>query len=155
MKLGELALVGALALGGFTGLATLGAKPAAAAENVQVASTTWGDPATLFDLAQIAWNFPAYLSDDVKPSYKTGDYFTVKMGWYNGVDGNPMKIYRVLDNNSLVRYKTMYPIPVNNGTLNEAVWSTDINSVYEPGRYIAVVNIDGNFYQSNIFTINK
>ncbi len=77
------------------------------------------------------------------------------MGWYNGVNGNPMKIYRVLDNNSLVRYKTMYPIPVNNGTLNEAVWSTDINSVYEPGRYIAVVNIDGNFYQSNIFTINK
>ncbi|HDR7163720.1 MULTISPECIES: DUF5065 family protein [Bacillus cereus group] len=155
MKLGKLALAGALALGGLAGFASLDAKPAAAAEKVQAASTTWSDPTSLFDLAQFAWDFPHYLADDVQSSYKTGGFFQVKMGWYNGVDGNPMKIYRVMDNNSLVRYKTMYPFPAHNGTINEAVWYADITSAYEPGNYIAVVNIDGNFYQSKIFTINK
>lgn len=153
-KLSKVVLAGALALGGFTGLAALDAKPAAAS-NVQATSTSWSDPASLFDLAQVAWDFPMYLADDVKPSYKTGDFFQVKMGWYSGVDNIPMKIYRVMDDNSLVRYKTMYSFAVNNGTLNQAVWHADITSAYEPGRYIAVVNIDGNFYQSTIFTINK
>ncbi|MGM3120127.1 DUF5065 family protein, partial [Bacillus cereus group sp. BC330] len=44
MKLGKLALAGALALGGFTGLAALDTKPAAAASNVQatVSYDDWG-----------------------------------------------------------------------------------------------------------------
>ncbi|HDR3313578.1 MULTISPECIES: DUF5065 family protein [Bacillus cereus group] len=155
MKLGKLVLVGALALGGFTGLATLDTKPVAAAEKVQATSTNWGDPSSTFDLNQVALDFPAFLSDDVKPAYKTGDYFTVKMGWYNGADGNPMKIYRIMDDYSLVRYQTIYPFPAHNGTINEAVWNTTITSAYEPGRYVAVVKLAGDAYKSEWFTINK
>ncbi|MED3127135.1 DUF5065 family protein [Bacillus wiedmannii] len=154
MKLGKLALVGALALGGFTGLATVDAKPAAAAENVQYAAG-WNDPAKIWDLTAAATDMPYYLSQYIKPSYKTGDTFTVKTAWDNKMDGNPLKIYRIMDDNSLVRYKTIYPFPVNDGSLNRAVWTTDITSVYEPGNYIAVVDVHDNFYKSQIFTINK
>ncbi|TKI90058.1 DUF5065 family protein [Bacillus cereus] len=155
MKLGKLALVGALALGGFTGLAALDAKPTDAASNVQAASTTWNDPAKIYDVNQFAWDFPIYLADDVKPSYKTGDFFQVKMGWDNTMDGNPMKIYRIMDDYSLVCYQTMYPFPAYIDGVNQAVWYADITSAYEPGNYIALVKVGGNFYKSQWFTINK
>jgi len=153
-KFTSLALTGALALGALAGVTAFDAKPAAAA-SVQATSTAWNDPGSLMDLSNYAWDFPAYLSDDVQSAYKTGDYFTVRMGWYNALDGNPMKVYRVMDNKSLVRYQTIYPVPVFNGTSTEAVWQASITSAYEPGSYIAVVNIDGNFYKSKIFNINK
>ena len=153
-KLTTIALTGALALGALAGATAFNAKPAAAAEKVQYAAG-WNDPLTVWDLTAGFDNMPIYLSQYIKPAYKTGDYFTVKTAWDNQMEGNPLKIYRVMDDNSLVRYKTIYPFAANNGTVNQAVWHTDITSAYDAGTYVAVVNVHDHFYKSEFFTINK
>ncbi|PGC22779.1 DUF5065 domain-containing protein [Bacillus wiedmannii] len=149
MKLGKLALVGALALGGFTGLATLDAKPAAAAGSV--AEDNWGFR-YLGDFADI-YHMDAEMHQLVKKSYKTGDLFTISLKKYGAYTSDDIvKIYKVEDNASLNRYKTIASMPIGS---EKIVWQTQITDAYGPGTYVAVAYIAGAHWHSDTFTINK
>ncbi|MGX5441553.1 DUF5065 family protein [Bacillus thuringiensis] len=160
MKLGKLALVGALALGGLTGLATLDAKPAAAAtENVQKAAVSDNWPfKNIYELAAGTIALPDKWLNQFKPAYYTGDNITLTFNWVDGIGDNAVKIYRVLDDQqgTLARYQTIYPMKNFNGTDWSAVWTTKVTSVYENGTYIAVLELaGGDYYRSQTFTINR
>ncbi|EOO05635.1 DUF5065 family protein [Bacillus cereus] len=157
-KLSKVVLAGALALGGFTGLAALDAKPAAAAENVQKAPTVDNWPfKTLYELAKGTTALPDFWINQFKPAYYTGDTLTFSTNWVDQASGNALKIYRVLDDKelTLARYQTLYPNKDWNGTEWRAAYRTPITSVYENGSYIAVLDVDGTYYRSQVFTINQ
>ncbi|PEN61578.1 DUF5065 family protein [Bacillus wiedmannii] len=73
-----------------------------------------------------------------------------------------VKIYRVMDDFSLARYKT-----ITNSTPNfdggQATFTTPITSVYEPGNYVAVMQyghesegqMNYTYFAGNMFSINK
>lgn len=160
MKLGKLALVGALALGGFTGLASLDAKPAAAAEKaVQYANPydSWGinDTWTL----QYIDPMPAEYKEYLMSSYKTQNWFTVVLPYPSSftLGTDQVKIFRVMDNGELSRYRTINFVERYDYQLDKpiAVWQEQITDNYHPGNYIAISYINGKHLKSDIFTINK
>ncbi|MGX5475905.1 DUF5065 family protein [Bacillus toyonensis] len=159
MKLGKLALVGSLALGGFTGLAALDAKPAAASEKaVQYANPydPWGIDNTW--ILQYIDPMPDSYKQKLMSSYKTGYNFTLMADWNSSLalGKDQVKIFRVADDGSgeLSRYKTIDYHVVAIG-VTQAIWDTTITDNYLPGTYIAVSYINGKHLKSDFFTINK
>ncbi|MFD5264447.1 MULTISPECIES: DUF5065 family protein [Bacillus] len=160
MKLGKLALAGALALGGFTGLAALDAKPASAAEKtVQYANPydPWGidDTWTL----QYIDPMPAEYKEHLIPSYQTLNWITVVRPWSSSLKlgTDQVKIFRIDEKGDLSRYKTIDFVERYDYQLGKpiAVWQTQITDNYHPGNYIAISYINGKHLKSDIFTINK
>ncbi|HDR4845327.1 TPA: DUF5065 family protein [Bacillus cereus] len=158
MKLGKLALAGALALGGFTGLAALDTKPAAAASNVQatVSYDDWGITNTS-ELYQFIPDLPYEYKQQFNYSYKTGDYFTIIGAYSNSLGSDDqIKIFRVADNGSgeLTRYKTIN-WHTESALPGKAIWDTQITDNYDSGQYVAVAYLYGKHYKSGFFVINK
>lgn len=160
MKLGKLALAGALALGGFTGLAALDAEPASAAEKtVQYANPydPWGidDTWTL----QYIDPMPAEYKEYLIPSYQTLNWITVVRPWSSSLKlgTDQVKIFRIDEKGDLSRYKTIDFVERYDYQLGKpiAVWQTQITDNYHPGNYIAISYINGKHLKSDIFTINK
>ncbi|TPV39630.1 DUF5065 family protein [Bacillus dicomae] len=155
MKLGKLALVGALALGGLTAVGTIN-TPSASADTVQraVASDSWGIDNTYF-LNEFIGDMPAGYKQLLDYSYKTKDYFTILVDDAGLVAGkDQVKIFRILDNGNLSRYKTIdfhreIAIP------GKVVFDTQITDAYGPGRYVAVSYIHGKHLKSHVFLINQ
>ncbi|HDR7851177.1 TPA: DUF5065 family protein [Bacillus toyonensis] len=160
MKLGKLALVGALALGGFTSLAALDAKPAAASEKaVQYANPY--DPWEIDNtwILQYIDPMPAEYKEHLIPSYQTLNWITVVRPWSSSLKlgTDQVKIFRIDEKGDLSRYKTIDFVERYDYQLGKpiAVWQTQITDNYHPGNYIAISYINGKHLKSDIFTINK
>ncbi|EOP29483.1 MULTISPECIES: DUF5065 family protein [Bacillus] len=156
MKLGKLALVGALALGGLTAVGTIN-TPSASADTVQHAVLPYDDWGITNTGILYEWiePMPAEYKEHLMPAYETQNWFTVitdDAGLVAGKD--QVKIFRVLDNGDLSRYKTIdfhkeWVLP------GKAVFDTQITDAYGPGTYVAVSYIHGKHLKSDFFTINK
>ncbi|MCU5685714.1 DUF5065 family protein [Bacillus wiedmannii] len=155
MKLGKLALVGALALGGLTAVGTIN-TPSASADTVQRAVASyddWGINSTKI-LNEYIEEMPAQYKKLLSSSYKTNDYFTIlvdRAGLEAGRD--QVKIFRV-DNGNLSRYKTIN-FHEEIAIADKVVFDTPITDAYQPGTYVAISYIHGKHLKSNFFTINK
>lgn len=98
---------------------------------------------------------PAEYKEHLMSAYETQNWFTVitdEAGLVAGKD--QVKIFRVLDNGDLSRYKTIdfhkeWVLP------GKAVFDTQITDAYGPGTYVAVSYIHGKHLKSDFFTINK
>nr|WP_240515271.1 DUF5065 family protein [Bacillus toyonensis] len=98
---------------------------------------------------------PAEYKKHLMSAYQTQNWFTVitdEAGLVAGKD--QVKIFRVLDNGDLSRYKTInfhkeWVLP------GKAVFDTQITDTYGPGTYVAVSYIHGKHLKSDFFTINK
>ncbi|MDT3498393.1 DUF5065 family protein [Bacillus toyonensis] len=155
MKLGKLALVGALTFGGFTAVEMIKPTSQAAAAYEEPYSDPYHD----------RWGFNSssnfeYLSrfpnaNMIKSSYRTGDIFNYSLSSIEDGDEAVMKIFKVEDGKP-VRYRTIYPqFDANH---QNPTWSTVITDVYTPGSYIAVIkNVNNTIGHgtSNWFTINE
>ncbi|MEK4893917.1 DUF5065 family protein [Bacillus sp. FSL M7-0996] len=156
MKLGKLALVGALTLGGFTAAGTINTTSASAA-TVQNPADSWGITDTWI-LNQHIEPMPPNYKKDLMSSYKTLNWVTVNLDWSSSLTANDqVKIFRVLDDGTLSRYKTInwenfYDYQAQKQI---AVWQTQITDAYLPGTYVAVSYINGKHFKSDFFTINK
>ncbi|NKX13278.1 DUF5065 family protein [Bacillus cereus] len=156
MKLGKLALVGALALGGLTAVNTIN-TPTASADTVKHAVApydSWGINNT-YILNEYIEKMPAEYKKLLSFSYKTEDYFTILVDDAGLVAGeDQVKIFRVSDNGDLSRYKTIN-FHKEIAIAGKVVFDTQITDAYEPGRYVAVSYIHGKHLKSDFFTINK
>lgn len=161
-KLTTVALTGALALGALAGLGSFDAKPAAAAEKsaaVQAAAPydSWGITDTSI-LYQFIDPMPAEYKEHLLPAYKTLNWFTVVTDWSANLTANDqVKIFRVEDDGTLSRYKTINWIEQYDYQKQKhiAVWQEQITDNYHPGNYVAVSYIGGKHLKSDFFTINK
>ncbi|MBE7106912.1 DUF5065 family protein, partial [Bacillus cereus] len=94
----------------------------------------------------------------IMSSYKTDNIFTVVTDWSSSLtSSDQVKIFRVLDDGTLSRYKTInwenfYDYQEHKQI---AVWQTQITDAYLPGTYVAVSYINGKHLKSDFFTINK
>ncbi|MEW9595817.1 DUF5065 family protein [Bacillus toyonensis] len=161
MKLGKLALVGALTFGGFTGLATLDTKPVAAAINVQKAliAEDWGFK-TIYDVEVGAKMMPDMYTDYMLSSYKTGGrpiLITVPWDTDTFTSQDQIKVFKILPGGNLARYKTMnWKQQRDYGSMqNVAAFEAQITDAYDAGNYIAVGYVKGEFVKTDFFTINK
>ncbi|MGG0397552.1 DUF5065 family protein [Bacillus toyonensis] len=161
MKLGKLALVGALTFGGLTAVGTLDAKPAAAATNVQKAVTTedWGFK-TIFNVEVGAKMMPSIYTHNMQSSYKTGGrpiFITVPWEDSTFTSEDVIKVFKILPGGNLARYKTMnWKQEHDYGSMkNFATFEAQITDAYDAGNYIAVGKVKGEFVKTDFFTINK
>lgn len=159
MKLGKLALIGTLALGGLTAVGTLN-TPSASADVVQKAvepADSWGIDNT-GTLDYYIDPMPAQYKEKLSSSYKSQNWFTIVTDWSSSLTANDqVKIFRVLDNGDLSRIKTMNWTKEYDYSKGKqiAIWQTQFNDNYPPGKYVAVSYIGGKHLKSNYFTVNK
>jgi len=148
-NLGKIALVGALAFGGFTAVEIL--QPSIQAQ--AAVADDW--PYKYFpELHNVDNNDRLNLGN-----LKQGQTITINEP-IGGGDSAIVKIYRVMDDMSLARYKT---ITDSDSDEYNGKFTTTITSVYEPGNYVAVMQYtyesEGKYYNyyttGNMFTISK
>ncbi|MCU5305467.1 DUF5065 domain-containing protein [Bacillus toyonensis] len=148
-KLGKIALAGALAFGGFTAVEIL--QPSIQAQ--AAVADDW--PYKTFPQLH---NLDNNASLNVG-NLKQGQTITINEP-IGGGDWATVKIYRVMPDMSLARYKTIE----NTGKGEyEGKFTTTITTAYDPGNYVAVMQYgyesEGNIYYyyttGNMFTISK
>ncbi|RFT67037.1 DUF5065 family protein [Bacillus clarus] len=145
----SVALAGALAFGGFTAVELL--QPSIQAQAAVADDWPYKTFPQLHNLSNNAdLNFG---------NLKQGQTITAREV-IGGGDWATVKIYRVMDDMSLARYKT---ITDSDPAENSATFTTQITTAYDPGNYVAVMQygyeFEGKSYYSyftgNIFTISK
>ncbi|PHD54290.1 DUF5065 domain-containing protein [Bacillus toyonensis] len=155
MKLGKLALVGALIFGGFTAVEMIKPTSQAAAAYEEPYSDPYHDRWGFSSESDFTYLLKFPNEHMIKSSYRTGDIFTYSLSSIKDGSGAVMKIFKMEDGKP-VRYKTIYPqFDANHQNPN---WSTAITDVYTPGTYIAVINHVNDsigYGASNWFTITK
>ncbi|HDR7449323.1 TPA: DUF5065 family protein [Bacillus toyonensis] len=161
MKLGKLALVGALALGSLTVVSTLDTKSAAAATNVQKAVTAedWGFK-TIYGVEVGAKMIPDMYTDYMLSSYKTGGrpiLITVPWDTDTFTSQDQIKVFKILPGGNLARYKTMnWKQERDYGSMqNVAKFEAQFTDAYDAGNYIAIGYVKGEFVKTDFVTINK
>ncbi|QWG92765.1 DUF5065 family protein [Bacillus mycoides] len=151
MKLGKLALIGALAFSSFTAIEMIKPTTQVAALYEEPYSPTDKDSWGITNIKQLPLVGTQTL--DAKESYKTGDGFvhtqpTVKTG-----DKALIKIFKVHSDGSLHRYITFgsgYGQPHTTNPL----WFCVITNVYTSGKYIAIFRDGSEIKYSKQFQIN-
>ncbi|QWG92798.1 DUF5065 family protein [Bacillus mycoides] len=151
MKLRKLALVGALTFGGFTAVEIL--QP-----SIQAQAAVQDDwPYKYFpELHNVSNSAELNLGN-----VKQGQTINIK-ATLGARSQATVKIYRVMEDFSLARYKTITnSTPTSDG--GQATFTTQITPVYEPGNYVAVMQygweIEGKmnytYFTGDMFTISK
>ncbi|HDX9589270.1 TPA: DUF5065 family protein [Bacillus pseudomycoides] len=74
---------------------------------------------------------------------------------YSFTTKDQVKIFRVIDGDTLQRYKTIDWQDVYLDETYYAVWTTQFNNVYTPGYYVAIAYIGGKHYYSKTFVVNQ
>ncbi|KEK22104.1 DUF5065 family protein [Bacillus gaemokensis] len=149
-KFSKVVFAGALAFGGFTAVEL--AKPTTQAQ--AAVADDW--PFKTFPELHHNINDNANLNVG---NLKQGQTFTVH-GSIGGGDEAVVKIYRVMDDMSLARYKTIYD---SNPDEYVATFTTPITTAYDPGSYVAVMQytfefegkIGYEYSHGQMFTISK
>ncbi|HHK5542487.1 MULTISPECIES: DUF5065 family protein [Bacillus cereus group] len=147
MKLGKLALIGALTFSGFTAIEMSKPTSQAAAAYSDPLNDDWGFK-TIVDLQNSEES--TYQPDWKVGNLITGDTFYLTQHFGREHFGAQMKIFKIHTNGTLERFQTIEPefIP---GT---EIWQTPITDSYTSGTYVAAIKYRGEFTYSNQFTIN-
>ncbi|MGH1329131.1 DUF5065 family protein [Bacillus pretiosus] len=151
MKLGKLALIGALAFSSFTAIEIIKPTTQVAAFYEEPFSPIDNDSWGITNIKQLPLVGTQTLH--AEESYKTGDEFvhtqpTVKTG-----DRAIIKIFKVHSDGSLQRYKTFGSDYGEPHKINP-LWFCVITNVYTSGKYVAIFRDGSEIKYSKQFQIN-
>ncbi|MEK5205187.1 DUF5065 family protein [Bacillus sp. FSL R10-2789] len=156
--LSKVALIGALSFGSFTAMEMIKPTSEVKAAYSDPFNDEWGI-INMNTLSYISKMTPG-LEKHVEGGYHNGSWFWMALEstpQRPGTDKDIVKIFRVHENGTLQRYKTMQPerdFEPSLGTPHQ-VWKTQFNTVYPPGEYIAIAYINGYYSKSKIFYVNQ
>ncbi|MGH1325459.1 DUF5065 family protein [Bacillus pretiosus] len=151
MKLGKLALIGALAFSSFTAIEIIKPTTQVSALYEEPFSPVNNDSWGITNIKQLPLVGTQTLP--VKESYKTGDAFVYTQPTVKTGERATIKIFKVHPDGSLQRYRTFgsgYGQPHTTNPL----WFNVFTDVYTSGKYVAILRDGSEIKYSKQFQVN-
>ncbi|QWG92771.1 DUF5065 family protein [Bacillus mycoides] len=151
MKIGKLALIGALAFSSFTAIEMIKPTTQVAALYEEPYSPTDKDSWGITNIKQLPLVGTQTL--DAKESYKTGDDFFYTQSTVKTGDRALIKIFKVHSDGSLHRYIT-FGSDYGEPHKIDPFWFNVFTDVYTSGKYVAILRDGSEIKYSKQFQIN-